>query len=73
MVLARSELVKIAMVERLLGMDAIPPPPIAPNAVEKEEMAAVIDELRDNVETYPAVPKPATVDVKVGVDKNPDI
>jgi hypothetical protein len=36
---ARIELVKKAIVERLFGMVAMPPPPTAPKAVEKDEMA----------------------------------
>jgi hypothetical protein len=37
-------------------------PPPGPNAVEKEDIAALIDDVRDKVDTYPTVPRPATVD-----------
>ena len=39
---------------------AIPP---GPNAVEKEEIACPTKD----VEAYPAVPKPATVEVRLGI------
>ena len=37
--------------------------PPGPKAVEKEERAPAIEDVKDKVETYPAVPNPATVEV----------
>ncbi len=67
-VLASSELVKIAEVERFRGMVAIPPPR-APSAVEKDEMAA----FNDKVETYVADPNPVTVETRTGVERKPEV
>ena len=44
MELASKELVNIAMVERLLGIDVIAPLPAAPMAVEKDDNEPVIVE-----------------------------
>ncbi len=68
-VLASKELVKIAKVERFSGMDAIPPPPTAPKAVEKEEIAA----FNVKVETYVADPNPVTVETRTGVERKPEV
>ena len=63
MVLACNELVKTAKVERLEGIFARPPAPTTPYAVDKEDIAELIDESILNVLTYPDVPRPVTVDV----------
>ena len=47
--------------------------PPGPNAVEKEDIESFIEENNESVETYPALPKPVTVDKTVGVDKNPAV
>ena len=64
MVLAVNELVRIAKVERVLGIFAKPPAPTVPYAVDKDEIAELIDEYIDNVLTYPADPRPSTVDTR---------
>ncbi len=60
--LASSELVKMAKVDKLEGILAKPPAPTVPYAVDKEEIAELIDEYIENVLTYPADPNPSTVE-----------
>ena len=55
-----------------------PPPPPGPNAVENEEKAVsrncvveTIEDVRDNVETYPAFPNPPTVESRFAEVKPP--
>ena len=62
---AVSELVNIAKLEIVLGrLVKPPPPPIVPYAVDKDEIAAVIEEFIDAVLTYRKVPRPITVDLR---------
>jgi hypothetical protein len=44
----------------MLELVIVPPP--GPKAVEKLDSAALIEDVKDSVETYPAVPNPATVE-----------
>ncbi len=71
-VLAVKELVKIAKVESVDGIFARPPAPTIPYAVDKEEIAELMDENRVAVETYPEVPRPATVEVNLSPRPNPN-
>ena len=49
------------IVEFIFEVVIVPPP--GPKAVEKDDKAALIEDVSESVETYPAVPSPATVDV----------
>ncbi len=63
MVLAVNELVRTLKVETVEGMDARLP--TIPYAVERDEIAAFTVDVNVSVLTYPAVPNPATVDVRL--------
>lgn len=60
-VLTYPEVPNPVTVDVILAIE-IPP---GPNAVEKDEMAALILEFMDRVETYPEVPNPVTVENKL--------
>ncbi len=54
--------------------------PPGPKAVEKDEILRPIkfvveikEDVKDRVEIYPALPNPATVDSKVGEERNPAV
>jgi hypothetical protein len=63
-VLACMELVKKANVDKLEGM--LVNRPRNPYAVDNDEIASCTEDVSESVETYPAVPRPWTVEARFG-------